>query len=116
MPELKHYNDDELNTGFVFTNLSDISIQEDIAGDYLQINYSFRKPIYKNLSLTSYHSKRFREETRLSPKYVKDFLEAADELMLAKSIKTEVDEVYAKLISDGLITNPDKPFEHLEEI
>jgi type III restriction enzyme len=31
MPELKHYKDDELNTGFVFTNLSDISIQEDIA-------------------------------------------------------------------------------------
>jgi type III restriction enzyme len=115
MPELKHYNNDELNNGFVFTNLSDISIQEDIAGDYLQINYSYRKPIYKNLSLTSYHSKRFREETRLSPKYVKDFLEATDELMLAKNIKTEVDEVYAKLISDGLITNPDKPFEHLEE-
>jgi len=115
MPELKHYDNDELNTGFVFTNLSDISIQEDIAGDYLQINYSYRKPIYKNLSLISYHSKRFREETRLSPKYVKDFLEAADELMLAKNIKTEVDEVFAKLISDGLITNPDKPFEHLEE-
>ncbi len=115
MPELKHYNNDELNFGFVFTNLADISIQEDIAGDYLQINYSYRKPIYKNLLLTSYHSKRFREETRLSPKYVKDFLEAADELKLAKNINIEVGEVFAKLISDGLITNPDKPFEHLEE-
>ena len=115
MPELKHYKNDELNTGFVFTNLADISIQEDIAGDYLQINYSNRKPNYKKLTFTSYHSKRFREETRLSPKYIKNFLEAADELMLAKNIKTEVGEVYAKLISDGLITNPDKPFEHLEE-
>lgn len=114
MPELKHYNNDELNTGFVFTNLADISIQEDIAGSYLMINYSHRKEDYKEISLTSYHSKRFREETRLSSQFIKDFLSAADELHLNKNITTEVEEVFSQLISDGVITNPDKAFEHLD--
>jgi len=114
MPELKHYKNDELNTGFVFTNLADISIQEDIAGSYLMINYSHRKEDYKSISLTSYHTKRFREETRLSSQFIKDFLSAADELALNKNITTEVGEVFSQLISDGVITNPDKAFEHLD--
>ncbi len=114
MPELKHYKDDELNTGFVFTNLSDISIQEDIAGSYLMINYSTRKVIYKNISLRSVHSKRFREETRLSPQFINDFFSAADELGLNKKIIRDVKNVYRQIITDGIIKNPDKPFEHLE--
>lgn len=113
MPELKHYDNDELNTGIVYTNLSDISIQEEVAGSYLTINFSKRKPIYKNISLRSVHSKRFREETRLSPQFIKDFLSAAKELRLAQRINTNVEEIRATLISDGIITNPDKPFEHL---
>jgi type III restriction enzyme len=113
MPELKHYANDELNSGFVYTNLSDISIQEDIAGSYLTINCSKRKPIYKNIGLHSVHSKRFREETRLSPQFIIDFLSAAKQLSLAQRINTNVEEIRAALITDGIITNPDKPFEHL---
>ena len=113
MPELKHYDNDELNTGIVYTNLSDIAIQEDIAGSYLTINFSKRKPIYKNISLRSVHSKRFREETRLSPQFIVDFLSAAKEQNLAQRINTNVEEIRAALITDGIITNPDKPFEHL---
>jgi len=113
MPELKHYDNDELNTGIVYTNLSDIAIQEDIAGSYLTINFSKRKPIYKNISLRSVHSKRFREETRLSPQFIIDFLSAAKEQSLSQRINTNVDEIRAALITDGIIANPDKPFEHL---
>lgn len=113
MPELKHYDNDELNIGIVYTNLSDIAIQEDIAGSYLTINFSKRKSIYKNINLRSVHSKRFREETRLSPQFIMDFLTAAKELNLAQQINTKVEEIRAGLITDGLITNPDKPFEHL---
>lgn len=114
MPELKHHKDDELNTGFVFTNLADISIQEDIAGSYLMINYSSRKDIYKNISIRSVHSKRFREETRLSPQFITDFVDAADEMNLIKRINKDVKDVYKQIITDGLIKNPDKTFEHLE--
>jgi type III restriction enzyme len=115
MPELKHYDNEELNTGFVYTNLSDISIQEDIAGSYLTINHSSRKPDYKNISLRSVHSKRFREETRLTPQFIRDFLDAAKELNLAKRINTNVTEIQAELITDGIITNPDRAFEHLSD-
>ncbi len=113
MPELMHYDNDELNNGIVYTNLSDISIQEDIAGSYLTINFSKRKAIYKNISLRSAHSKRFREETRLNPQFIPDFLSAAKELNLAQRINTNVEEICAALITDGIITNPDKSFEHL---
>ncbi len=115
MPELKHYDNEELNTGFVYTNLSDISIQEDIAGSYLTINHSSRKPNYKNISLRSVHSKRFREETRLTPQFITDFLDAAKELNLANRINTNVTDIHAGLITDGIITNPDRAFEHLSD-
>jgi type III restriction enzyme len=113
MPELKHYENDELNTGIVYTNLSDIAIQEDIAGSYLTINFSKRRPIYKDISLRSVHMKRFREETRLSPQFILDFLEAAKQLNLSKNISIKVDEIKSQLITDGVITNPDKPFDHI---
>ncbi len=113
MPELKHYDNDELNIGIVYTNLSDISIQEDIAGSYLTINYSGRKPIYNNVSLRSVHSKRFREETRLNPQFINDFLSAAKELNLAQTVNVNIEEIRAGLITDGIINNPDKPFGHL---
>ena len=114
MPELKHYENDQLNTGFVYTNLSDISIQEDIAGSYLTINFSQRKSSYENISVRSVHSKRFREETRLSPQFIIDFLDAAKELDLKSKIGVKVDEIRAALISDGIIASPDQPFEHLK--
>lgn len=115
MPELKHYENDELNIGFVYTNLDDISIQEDIAGSYLTVYSTNRKDIYQPISLRSVHSKRFREETRLTPQFIRDFLDAAKELELKKRITLDVAEIEAKLISDGVITDPDKAFEHLQK-
>ncbi|MBI5407773.1 MAG: DEAD/DEAH box helicase family protein [Nitrospirae bacterium] len=114
MPELKHYAADELNTGIVYTNLSDISIQEDIAGSYLTINFAKRKPLYQPIALQSVHSKRFREATRLSPQFIHDFLAAAKEYELQNRITTNVSEIMANLISDGIVTNPDRSFEHLD--
>jgi hypothetical protein len=113
MPELKHYENEEMNTGFVFTNLSDISIQEDIAGSYLTVYSSKRKNTYKNTALNSVHTKRFREETRLSPLFITDFLSASKELNLAENINIDVGEIKAQLISDGIITNPDRIFNHI---
>lgn len=115
MPELKHYENDELNMGFVYTNLDDISIQEDIAGSYLTVYSSNRKDIYEPIALRSVHSKRFREETRLTPQFIRDFLDAAKELELNKRITLDVTEIESQLITDGIITDPDKAFEHLSE-
>jgi len=113
MPELKHYTDEDLNTGFVFTNLNDLSIIEDLAGNYLTIQYTSRKPGYHNLALRSVHSKRIRAETRLSPEFIRNFLTAAAELGLKEEIDINVSEINIGLLADGLVEDLDRHPEHL---
>ena len=113
MPELKYYENDELNTGYVYTNLSDFAIQGDEALSYLTIRHAKRKDTYQDIELRSVHSKRSREETRLSPEFIPCFLEAAKELDLRGGISTDIMEIKRKLISDGLITDTDVKFEHI---
>jgi len=114
MPELKHYDIEDLNIGYIYTNLGDISIHQDIADGYATIFHSKRKYIYRNIQLTSCHSKRQRERTRLSPLFLKHFKEAADELDLKNNISKDIDEITQKLISDGIVENIDQEFDHLE--
>ena len=115
MPELKHYADDELNTGFVYTNLSDFAIQEDMVGDYLTIQHATRKESYQPIELRSVYSKRFREITRLGPQFIHDFLQAADQLTLQDTIDINVANTHAKLISDGTVRDIDLQFAHIGE-
>lgn len=114
MPELRHYNIDDLNFGYIYTNLVDISIHQDIADGYATIFHSKRKEIYQNIELTSVHSKRQRERTRLALLYLKYFKEAADELDLRNNISKDVEDYKQKLISDGYISDIDKEFESLK--
>lgn len=114
MPELRHYENDDVNVGYVYTNLSDITIHKDVAGDYITIKRSKRKELYQDIELLSFHSKRFREITRLSPKFINYFLQAANELSLKSRITTDITQIKQKLITDGLITEPDEEFEHLQ--
>jgi len=115
MPELKHYDDDEINTGFVYTNLSDFSIQEELAGDFLTIQHAKRKESYQLISLQSVYSKRFRETTRLAPQFIRYFLDAADEYGLQEKIDTETTEARMALIADGIVENVDTHFLHIGE-
>lgn len=115
MPEQKHYLSEDLNTGFVFTNLADISIERDVAGKFITTNYSVRKKEYEILDLKSVYSKRFREETRLNPTYSKNFLDASNELELSKKITLLDGGVEQEIISDGHIKDSDEEFEHIKE-
>lgn len=114
MPELKHYDIDDLNIGYIYTNLADISIHQDIADGYATIFHSKRKDIYKNINLKSCHLKRKRERTRLSPLYLKHFKVSADQLDLKNIITKDVKEITQKLISDGIVENIDEEFDHLQ--
>lgn len=115
MPELKHYGNEELNIGFVFTNLNDLSILEDTAGSYLTIQYAKRSEKYQPIALRSVHSKRFREETRLESDFIRDFLAAADEQKLKDKIRMDVgDDVSMGILSDGLVSDVDFHSEHLQ--
>jgi type III restriction enzyme len=115
MPEIKHYDNDELNIGYVFTNLGDLSILEDTAGNYLTIQYAKRADSYPDLKLRSVYSKRFREVSRLSPQFIRDFLEAAKELNLKDRIKQDVQEVNIQLLANGIVENIDLHPEHVAE-
>jgi len=116
MSELKHYDVEDLNIGYIYTNLGDISIHQDIADGYATIFHSRRKDIYQNIELTSCHSKRQRERTRLSPLFLKHFKEAADELDLKNMITKDIKDITQKLISDGIVETIDEEFDHLKPI
>lgn len=59
MPEQMHYEDENLNTGFIFTNLQKITVQkEDYNPNIIKHLKSVRKPVYKPLLLPSYYKSR----------------------------------------------------------
>ncbi|MDD5738502.1 MAG: DEAD/DEAH box helicase family protein [Candidatus Pacebacteria bacterium] len=115
MPEHHHYKTPELNLGYVFTSLSDIGIAEDIAKEYITVFEGKRRDDYKNIDLPSYHSKRFREETRLSSDFVPIFFKAADELKLKDHISLKHSIVDTKIIASGRIADVDKEIKSVEK-
>ena len=115
MPEHHHYGDGDLNIGYVYTSLPDITVAEDISKDYITTFTGYRRDDYTPLDLVSYHSKRFREETRLSADFVPIFLEAAKQLGLKSKISLEHSLVDTRLIASGRIVNPDKEARTIEK-
>jgi type III restriction enzyme len=99
-PDYGHYDSDILNYGYIFTNLNDIEIQEDIAKDYITVQTSRRRGDYFALKLPSCHSKRHREKTRLSPLFMKILLKEAEAYGLAKKLEHKSKGLSMKFISD----------------
>ncbi len=109
MPELKYYGHDELNKGYVFTNLPNITITEDYAKDYVTIYEAKRdNKLYKEISLPSVYLKRQRERTRLSGEFSRIFMKVAEEMNLKKRITLRPSKVVSPIIADGRIVNIDK--------
>jgi type III restriction enzyme len=108
MPELKHYASDALNVGYIYTNMPTFSIQGEESFGYIIINSAKRKHIYIDINLPSVHSKRFREETRLSPHFISCFLTASGELKLKDNIDLDVKEISKTLMSDVKVEDIDK--------
>lgn len=106
-PDNGHYLNDILNYGFVYTNLDNIEIKEDIARDYITIYTSKRKPDYKPVNLLSYYSKRYREKTRLSTLFIEIFLKEAGKNNLKKKMNTKAKKLDLKIISDWKAENID---------
>ena len=99
-PDKGHYKDEILNYGYVYTNLENIEIQEDIARDYITIYTSKRMKNYKPINLLSYYPERHREKTRLSPFFIEIFLEKAKKCDLKKKIDIKARKIDLKVISD----------------
>ena len=112
MPELKYYNEEDLNKGYVFTNLPNIEITEDYAKDYVTVFEAKRdNKLYKEIALPSIFLKRQREKTRLSGKFATIFMKVAEEMNLKKKITATPSKVVSPIIADGKIIDIDKPGE-----
>ncbi len=109
MPELKYYNEPELNKGFVFTNLPNIEITEDYAKDYVTVYEAKRdSKLYGDIVLPSIYLKRQRERTRLSGEFGKIFMKIAEETNLKKKITPNPSKIVSPIIADGRIVDIDK--------
>ncbi len=98
-PDFGHYKNELLNLGFVYTNLSNIEIKEDMARNYVTI-YTSKRIDNVSIELESVYSQRQREKTRLSPKFTKIFLEEAEKYGLKDKIETKGQKVELSFISD----------------
>lgn len=98
-PEVGHYEDDSLNHAFIYTNLADISINEDVAKGYISIHTSLRREIYSPIELSSVYRLRQREKTRLAPLFTTLFLQAAESYELDKKIDLNQRTISRDLIS-----------------
>jgi len=99
-PDKGHYKNDILNYAYVYTNLSNIEIKEDLAGGYLSIYTSKRIDNYEPVDLLSCYSVRHREKTRLSPLFIEIFLKIAKEYGLKKKIDRKSQKTDIKIFND----------------
>jgi type III restriction enzyme len=114
MPEQKHYKNQELNIAYLYTSLQDINTRIlKGASSGIKPLTSYRDDKYKNIDLVSYHSKRFREETRLSSNFVPLFLEAGKKTSL-KDVSLKSGVVKTTMIRDGRVENADKEIVKIE--
>lgn len=107
-PMSGHYKEEILNHAYVFTNLSDIVIQEDMAKNYISIFSSNRISEYKPINLESFYRLRKREKTRLSPRFIQIFWDEAVTYGLKDKITTDVNSLELSLISDFEAESADK--------
>lgn len=107
-PEKGHYENPILNHAYVYTNLADISINEDVSAGYLTIFSSKRRADIEPLKLESVYRKRQREKTRLSSDFTRIFLEVANETGLASKLDVAGAKVSTDFISSVEVSSTDQ--------
>lgn len=110
MPEIMHYGIEELDKGYVYTNIANnnIIIEEELARDYFTIYTSRRNEKYQKIDLVSYHIMRQRETTRLNTECIKIFNNQALKYNLANKIDKKVTSIIDHIPKNGII--------HLEKV
>lgn len=107
-PARGHYSDDLLNYAYVYTNLADISINEDVSSGYLRIHTAKRRADIPKLSLESVYRQRKREKTRLSSDFSRIFFEVAERSGLSKKLQVGEQEVTTDFLSGILVSSADQ--------
>ena len=109
MPEIKHYDTDDLNRAYIYTNIEKVQIAEDVSKDYITIYESIRdESLYNSLELQSIYFQRKNEKTALDKNFRKIFLDIAIKKQLAKKISTKVPKFKSVIIKDAKTERLDK--------
>lgn len=96
----KYYSEEILNYGYIYTNITNVVIDKDVAPGYVSFLTSKRVDKYEPINLVSVYSKRHREKTRLAPRFIEIFLAQAKADNLKNKIDKTVKKVGIKIISD----------------
>lgn len=70
MPELRHYSNEVLNRGYVYTNFGEINIERWEAKEYIKAHFADRKTQFKNITLPNSVYRKRIDQNDLSPKEV----------------------------------------------
>ena len=97
---------DDLNYGYVFTDLPKINLDNDIVKSYMVVYKSKRKKIYHPMNVCSWHRIRQREKTRLSPQFQEIFKKQAEEKNLQNDIDVNKNTVQRQAISESEFESP----------
>ena len=106
MPDLKHYDEDALNSGYIYTNLPPFDLEKQYADFYVSLNPStLQTNLYKPIKLSSIHIKRQREGRRLNSKFGELFRNNKEIKKKMKSLSTKkVAKITYQIISNATIT------------
>ncbi|MBU1153729.1 DEAD/DEAH box helicase family protein [bacterium] len=96
----KYYGEEILNYGYIYTNITNVVIDKDVAPGYVSFLTSKRIDKYEPINLVSVYPKRHREKTRLSPRFIEIFLAQAKADNLKSKIDKTAKKVDIKIISD----------------
>ncbi len=85
-PNKGHLDIDDLNNSYIYTNLKQLILEDDIAKDFLITNTS-KKKTKTNIKIESAHIKRQRQKTRLNNDFREIFLITAKKNNVKNKIK-----------------------------
>lgn len=109
MPETRHYGNENLNNAYIYTNVGEVKIAEDIAKDYITVYESRRRDdMYEELDLPSIYIRRMHEKTRLSSKFTSIFQRVAGERNLLNKIDLDPIELQNQILKDAEIDKLDE--------
>ncbi len=109
MPEIRRYDNDELNHAYAYANIEEVQIAEDVAKDCITIYESLRRNgLDDPAGLKSTCMKRRHEKTRLNAGFRKIFSRVAHRQHLIGKISLEVTKLENKMLADAEITQLDK--------
>ena len=97
MPEIRHYDNDELNHAYVYTNLEEVQIAEDVTRDYITIYESIRREdLHDNIDLKSIYIKRKHGKTRLNAEFRKIFSNVVNSQHIIDKLSLNVPQLEQK--------------------